>query len=184
LRWQEVYGLPASAIGADFVDVWQVLEGRGAARALRDYPKGHRRRSVPIGTPELAAELAAHAEEVRAARGRDGLMFTTSAGTSVDYNNHRRSWDALMAATTLEAAPGFHGLRHTYGSELAAAGVPRSEIAVLMGHADESTTAVYIHEGEDGARRDTVRAVFAKRAAKPAPVAPTPAKVRHLQAVS
>lgn len=183
LRWEEVYGLPASAVSAEFVDVWQVIEGRGAARALREYPKGHRNRPVPIGTEELSAELTAWAAERIAADGPDAVMFTSRAGTLVDYNNHRRAWDALMGATSIPRPPGFHGLRHTYGSELAAAGVPRSEIAVLMGHADEATTAVYIHAGHDGARLERVRAVFAKRAPARPGNTPEPAKVRHLRAV-
>lgn len=55
---------------------------------------------------------------------------------------------------------GFHSLRHTYGSRLAAAGVPRSEIAALMGHANEATTSRYIHAGDDGRRLELVRAAL------------------------
>jgi len=39
----------------------------------------------------------------------------------------------------------FHDLRHTYGSLLAAAGIPVTEIQAAMGHADIQSTARYLH---------------------------------------
>jgi integrase len=36
-------------------------------------------------------------------------------------------------------------LRHTYGSLLASAGIPVTEIQAAMGHADIQTTARYLH---------------------------------------
>jgi integrase len=102
-----------------------------------------------------------------------------------DYNNHRRTaWGPTLLAVgeasevwkptgrirtkgprkgepvmqrRIEPGYGFHTLRHTYGSRLADKGAPRREIAQLMGHADEATTARYIHAGDDGRRLDLVR---------------------------
>jgi integrase len=48
----------------------------------------------------------------------------------------------------------FHGLRHTFGTQMAAAGAPRA-IQEWMGHADASTTEIYAHyapDPTDGAR--------------------------------
>ena len=39
----------------------------------------------------------------------------------------------------------FHDLRHTFGTTLAAAGVPLRTIQEYMGHADIKTTQIYMH---------------------------------------
>lgn len=165
LRWSEVFGVPARAVLGDYVSVWQVVERE--TRKLRSYPKGHRARVVPL-TDRLVDPLAALAEARLEADGPDALLFVTEAGSQVDYFNYRhRVWRPTMVASKLRAPrPGFHSLRHTYGTRLAAAGVPRKEIAVLMGHADEKTTAGYVHEAEDGRRRDLVRAALGQGTAR------------------
>ena len=95
-----------------------------------------------------------------AADGHSGLLFTSPEGDPLDYFNwRRRTW--RPAARVLKPRPRFHDLRHTYGTRLADAGVPRHEIAELMGHADEKTTARYIHAGTDGHRLNLVRAALA-----------------------
>jgi integrase len=180
LRWQEVAALPASAVIGDYIHVRQVLE---RSRVVRTYTKGargegHRGRIVPVATDELAAALA---RRVAATPDPDGLLFTAPDGGPIDYYNwRRRVWRPALRAAKLNPRPRFHDLRHTYASTLAAAGVARVEIAKLLGHADEGTTGRYIHEGDDGRRRDLVRGVF-NRKATPPPAAPT--RRRHLTAV-
>jgi integrase len=44
----------------------------------------------------------------------------------------------------------FHGLRHTFGTQMAAAGAPMRAIQECMGHADISTTAMRTSAGSDG----------------------------------
>jgi predicted dithiol-disulfide oxidoreductase (DUF899 family) len=39
----------------------------------------------------------------------------------------------------------FHDLRHTFGTRLAASGVPLRTIQEFMGHADTKTTQIYVH---------------------------------------
>ena len=39
----------------------------------------------------------------------------------------------------------FHDLRHTFGTRLAATGVPLRTIQEFMGHADMKTTQIYVH---------------------------------------
>jgi integrase len=39
----------------------------------------------------------------------------------------------------------FHDLRHTFGTQLAASGVPLRTIQEFMGHADTKTTQIYVH---------------------------------------
>jgi integrase len=43
----------------------------------------------------------------------------------------------------------FHELRHTFGTQLAAAGTPLRAIQEWMGHADAKTTEVYRHYAPD-----------------------------------
>lgn len=153
LRWQEAAALPVDAIVGEFVVVRQVVERSGAIRA---YPKGHRSRVVPIATERLGAAL----DEFASAAG-DGLLFRNKAGAALDYWDWRRDeFRPACHRAKLKPRPRFHDLRHTYGSRLAAKGVVRSEIAALMGHADESTTARYIHAGVDGHRLKLVRAAL------------------------
>lgn len=173
LRFEEALGLPTDCLvggvgGEEFVDVRQVLE---RTRTIRGYTKGKRPRIVPASERVLSAlrPLIEKAE----AEGRE-LVFSRidadAAGNRVerpvDYHNWRRDvWRKVTAKAKVnrrrdaKTSPGslhFHDLRHTFGSRLAAAGVPRSEIAEVMGHADEDTTKIYIHAGTDGRRRRLV----------------------------
>jgi hypothetical protein len=45
----------------------------------------------------------------------------------------------------------FHDLRHTFGTQMAAAGAPLRAIQEWMGHADYSTTAIYARYAPDAA---------------------------------
>jgi integrase len=162
LRWSEAFGLPEDAVMGDYLVVRQVVERDTGA--LRHYPKGHRARVVPL-TPRLAGELRAAAAAARKARGAGALLFVSEVGGTVDYFNYRhRTYRPMVRAAKIKPAPGFHALRHTYGTRLADASVPRAEIAVLMGHADEETTKRYIHAGDDGRRLALVRGALAKSA--------------------
>ena len=96
-------------------------------------------------------------------RGPDALLFGSIVGGVLrpmdPHNWHRDMWRGVTHRARVNRRGDrlhFHDLRHTYGSRLAGAGVPRSEIATLMGHADESTTAIYIHTGDDGRRLQLV----------------------------
>lgn len=168
LRWQEAAGLPAGAVVGDFLVIRQVVEK--STGTIRKYPKGHRSRNVPM-TDRLVAVMSALAAD---ADDDDALLFPNRDGGPLDYSNwYRTTWRGLRHRAGLGRGTGFHDLRHTYGSRLAASeqSVPRSEIAELMGHADEATTRRYIHTGDDGRRRDMVRAALG----------PSP---RHLSAVA
>jgi integrase len=54
----------------------------------------------------------------------------------------------------------FHELRHTFGTQMAAAGAPLRAIQEWMGHADAKTTEIYAHYAPDR----TGGATFAERA--------------------
>jgi integrase len=163
LRWSEVYGLDvASVVQGEYLHVRQVVER--TTRKIRHYPKGHRDRTVPMGTLRLVTAIGPVVRDARERGGADALLFPSFTRGPMSYESWRRlRWAPAAAAAGIVPALGFHELRHTYGSRLAAAGVPRSEIAELMGHADESTTRGYIHTGDDGNRRNLVRAALDAR---------------------
>jgi integrase len=55
----------------------------------------------------------------------------------------------------------FHELRHTFGTRMAAAGVPLRTLQQWMGHADSKTTQVYAHYQPSEAEVEAVDRAFA-----------------------
>lgn len=162
-RWSEAFGVSAASVLSDrFLSIHQVIERD--TRQVRQYTKSTRRRTVPITDARLSRELVAYAAARAAQDGPSALLFPSADGGPMVYWTWVRTkyTPAVQAAGILPAT--FHELRHTYGSRLAAKGVVRSEIKTLMGHADEETTARYIHAGTDGHRYDLVAAALAPAA--------------------
>lgn len=155
LRWEEIAGLPADAIAGDFLRVRQAIER--ASKAIVP-PKGRRARNVPL-TPRVRAALAPLVLAARR-RGPEALVFLSQHGTPLDYWRSSDRFNAATSRAGLDPAPSWHDLRHTYATRLAAAGVPTSEIAALLGHADEKITQRYVHAGTDGRRLELVLAAL------------------------
>lgn len=174
LRWGEVAGIPTDAIivrdGKRYVDVRQVVER--SSGLVRPYTKDHGRRLVPVTTERLwDAWTAVVGERDRFAPG--SLVFTARSGKPLGYDNWRhRDWKGLTHRAGLNARGGarfrFHDLRHTCGTLLAEAGVPRVEIAAFLGHSDEKTTARYVHARTDGRRHDLAASALSRRSRKSA----------------
>jgi integrase len=105
---------------------------------------------VPI-TPELARELKAH----RLRRGqpdRETLVFTTSDGKRLDESNYRRRVLDTACARAGLAPIGFHVLRPTHGTIVAAATRDVRAVQRRLRHASASFTLVtYIHLLDDRA---------------------------------
>lgn len=144
LRWGEAAALTPAAVTEDRIHVRQVIERDGT---VRPYPKGRRHRTVRMSV-RLRTALRPLAAAVELERGADALLFTAPGGTSLDYANYRhRVWRTVRgnAVGLRKSGVRYHDLRHTYGSRLAAKGVPDDEIMRLMGHADAATTARYKH---------------------------------------
>lgn len=157
LRWSEAAGMPADGLvttddGRHYVSVRQVVERN--PRGVRRYTKSGRNRLVPA-TPRL---VKAFRREALSRRDGDLLFTMGKDDRPMDYAAFRHNrWKRITHEARVNRKGTrlrFHELRHTYGSRLAAAGVPRNEIATLLGHADESTTAIYVHAGVDGVRHD------------------------------
>lgn len=116
-------------------------------RRVRIVGKGGRERVVPVDRAffvELAAYLRVERPPSLATpecfvvlRGPTAGQPMTEAGLRRIFRYHRE----ISGATRVRA----HRLRHTYGTELAAAGIDLLVLRELMGHASPETTAAYIH---------------------------------------
>jgi integrase/recombinase XerC len=118
-----------------------------ARRTVRVVGKGDRERTVPVD-PAFFVELAAYLHSERPAglatpecfvvlRGATTGSAMTEAGMRSIFRYHRQTSGAGRVRP--------HRLRHTYGTELAAAGIDLLVLRELMGHASPETTAGYVH---------------------------------------
>src|SRR4029077_6713894 len=116
-------------------------------------------RSVPLAQRVVDALAVLRQQSLYSADGE--LVFChPESGNPLDRSKLvRRFKKALERA---EARPiTFHELRHTFGTRMAAAGVPLRTIQHWMGHADSKTTQVYAHYQPSDAEADTVDVAFA-----------------------
>jgi integrase/recombinase XerC len=117
------------------------------ARMVRVVGKGNKERVVPVDRvffTEVAAYLRAERPPGCATpecfvvlRGPTRGQPMTEAGMRSVFRVHRNRSGATRVRP--------HRLRHTYGTELASAGVDLLVLRELMGHASPETTAAYIH---------------------------------------
>lgn len=75
----------------------------------------------------------------------DDRLFTKEDGTAWGKSHQSRPMAAACAAANIRPALSFHGLRHTYASHAAMAGVPLLVLADNLGHGD--TRMVEKHYG-------------------------------------
>lgn len=137
LRWGEATALHDAAIARRRIDraratvtvaeVWDDTND-----ILKLYPKGRKRREVPIPRWVLD-EMPSSGPVVRSPRG--------------DRPNRRNLQRALDAGAKRAGVDRFrvHDLRHTYASWLVDAGVPLEKVRDLLGHKDLTTTQRYVH---------------------------------------
>ena len=121
----------------------------GRIRERQNYVRGHwgtpksRRgsRAVPM-VDRVAGELERHFQR-SAYQGDDDLVFCNPhTGRVLDHSAlSRRFKKALRAAALREVR--FNDLRHTFGTRMAAAGVPMRTLQEWMGHRDFKTTLIY-----------------------------------------
>lgn len=149
----------------DVVEKWDQY-----AHVIRAYPKGKRRRTVPL-TPHLAELLTCHLrnrppvtscgfEHEKGSACRSGLLMVGPRGAVIDPHNFTNNkWgEALRLAAIGHARP--HDLRHTYASRLINGGVSIARLQRLLGHESITTTERYAHLIDDG--YDEVRAALAR----------------------
>lgn len=120
---------------------------------------------TPLIEKEFAIHKAWHRNEMLKSGYRSNQIFTSKTGElyfasnlrmalkrlcdriNKDYNKAAKEaagdQETVYKQITLIECKGWHAFRHTYGSDLAAAGVPIQDVCKLMGHSDISVTAKY-----------------------------------------
>jgi integrase len=125
-------------------------------------PKSKRStRSVPMAD-EVGGELERLFQGSRF-QGDGDLVFGHPAGGEplIGPTVTRRFRQALRAAK-LDEARRFHDLRHTFGTRMAAAGVPMRTLQEWMGHKDLATTMIYADYAPSPREAAMVASAFAR----------------------
>ena len=123
-------------------------------------PKSRRStRSVPMAD-ELAGELD-RLHQASQWKGDQDLVFAHPAtgGVQPKANITRRMRAALKVAE-LDESHRFHDLRHTFGTAMAAAGVPIRTLQEWLGHRDLATTQIYADYSPGAHEADMVARAF------------------------
>jgi integrase len=98
-------------------------------------------RSVPLAT-RVAVELRAHRERSTLVEPDDLVFCHPTLGRPLERSRLFKRLKAVGVAAGFPAL-GFHDLRHTFGTRMAAAGIPLRTLQEWMGHVDFKTTLVY-----------------------------------------
>ena len=138
-------------------------------RVRRNYTRGYwstpksrsGERAVPL-SGRVEGELRAHLQRSRFC-GEDDLVFANPLSGDVLPHSPlvRRLKKALKAAGV--RAIRFHDLRHTFGTRIAAAGVPMRVLQEWMGHRDFRTTLIYADYEPGDEESGIVDAAFSPR---------------------
>jgi integrase len=125
-------------------------------------PKSRRStRSVPMAL-DVAAALETLSKTSRWT-GDDELVFAHPAtGEPPPVANIQRRMRRALTAAGLDPERRFHDLRHTFGTHMAAAGVPMTTLKEWMGHRDLATTQIYADYAPGAREADLVAAAFTR----------------------
>lgn len=129
-------------------------------RQVKVTGKGSKQRMVPVDRA-FFSELAEYLRKERPSalstpecfvvmRGPTTGQAMTEAGMRRIFRTHRARTGAVRVRP--------HRLRHTYGTELASAGIDLLVLRELMGHAHAETTAAYIHLAPETVAAEWARA--------------------------
>ena len=135
---------------------------RSYVRGEHGTPKSKRSsRGVPLAD-RVAAELERHFQR-SAYQADDDLVFChPQTGGPLDRSRLLKRFKAALRHAGVRQVR-FHDLRHTFGTRMAAAGVPLRTLQEWMGHRDFKTTLVYADYQPDAAREGAlVQQAFAR----------------------
>jgi integrase len=166
LRWQDI----------DW-SAQRVRVRRNFVRGEFGTPKSKRSsRSIPLadrleGELDLLYRQTAYKDDLE-------LVFAhPNTGKPIDRSKLLKRYKAALRRAGVREAR-FHDLRHTFGTRMAAAGVPMRTLQEFMGHRDFKTTLIYADYAPGENEANMVNAAFA-----PAPTNPS-TDLRPTQAVS
>ncbi|CAA9495101.1 MAG: hypothetical protein AVDCRST_MAG53-1751 [uncultured Solirubrobacteraceae bacterium] len=132
LRWRDV----------NFAAAKLTVRRTVSGGTLVDSTKSGRTREVPLADAALASldRLSRRADFI----GPDEYVICSRTGGRVEESALRRRYRRAQLAAGVPVLP-WHGLRHTFGSLLAAGGEDLVTIKAAMGHFRISTTERYLH---------------------------------------
>ena len=156
------------------IDVQETWDGE----RIKSYPKGRRKRRVPLpgwvadailAYPSTAKDCGLPHD--RGSRCRSGLVIRAPRGGPLNARNMlRRHWAPAVARAGFDHARQ-HDLRHSTASWLIQDGASLTAVAALLGHSETTVTQRYAHLA--GTHMDRVRAILENRpAANGAPYPP------------
>jgi integrase len=116
-------------------------------RGKIDTPKSDLGRSVPMAD-RVARALEQHFQQSFYADDDDLVFCHPETGHVLDPSKLRKRFKEALARARVNQIT-FHELRHTFGTQMAAAGAPLRAIQEWMGHADAKTTEIYAHYAPD-----------------------------------
>jgi integrase len=136
-------------------------------RVRRNYVRGHlgtpksRRgsRSVPLAD-RLGGELDQHYRRTAYQADEDLVFANPHTGTPLDGAALLRAFQRTLLSAGVRKVR-FHDLRHTFGTRMAAAGVPMRTLQEWMGHRDLRTTCIYADYAPGTHEVDLVNGAFA-----------------------
>jgi integrase len=123
-------------------------------------PKSKRSsRSVPLAD-RLAGELDRLHRETNWPRDDDLVFAHPHTGKPIDRSKLLKRFKAALRRGSLRDVR-FHDLRHTFGTRLAAQGVPMRTLQEMLGHRDFKTTLIYADYAPNAHEAGWIEAVFA-----------------------
>ena len=121
----------------------------------------HSIRSVPL-TAETMQAVEDHKRWHIAEQRKNGyisnFVFTTSTG-SLYYKSSVRTHYTRLCRLVGVPCKGFHVFRHTFGTRLAAAGVPIQTVSALMGHSNITVTGKYYVNIDSEAKKSAIKSL-------------------------
>jgi integrase len=125
-------------------------------------PKSRRStRSVPLAD-EVAGELERHFQRSQYQHDNDLVFGHPHTGDPLDRSRLLKRFKAAAKRAGLQSVR-FHDLRHTFGTRMAAVGVPLRTLQEWMGHRDFKTTLIYADYQPNEHEAELVQRAFASR---------------------
>jgi hypothetical protein len=109
----------------------------------------------------VAAALELHSQRSGYQADDDLVFCHPDIGRPLDRSKLLKRFKAALAAAGARAVT-FHGLRHTFGTRMAAAGVPMRTLQEWMGHRDFKTTLRYADYAPSAHEAEQVNRAFAQ----------------------
>jgi integrase len=123
-------------------------------------PKSKRStRSVPMAD-EVGGELERLFKRSRFQADGDLVFAHPAGGGPLPKANVTRRFRKALKTAGLDDSHRFHDLRHTFGTRMAAAGVPMRTLQEWMGHRDLATTQIYADYSPSGAEGELIARAF------------------------